>query len=200
MANDDKKLTDITSILDDVLEDYTTEEIEKVDKEGNGNFEELPEGYYLCEIESAELNISKNSGKLMASFKCKAVDNGIALDDNDNFVEIQHTKNRYIFKHYVLQNDDPKKQKDAIDRLIQDIKKFEGDPGVPLVQPLLDELKSNNISKREFIMGSLEFLTGMQIYIMVEKTEKSGQTSVWYRLISWERASNLKLPGAAEEE
>ena len=199
MANkDEDKKVELTSILDDILEDYTTEDVEKVDKEGTGSFEDLPDGYYLCSVDAAELGQSKTTEKLMASFKCTVVEDGVTLNDNDELVYVTNTKNRKIFKHYVLQNEDPKKQKDAIDRLVSDIKKFEGEPGVPLVQPLFDELKAGSIKMSEFIQSSLEFLTDMQIYIQVVRSEKNGQVRVWYRLISWERAAKLVLPGATE--
>lgn len=192
----DKEL-DLTKLLDDVLDTYDTD-IDEVSEESTQEFSELPDGYYLSGVEEAGLNTSKNSGKLMASFKYKIVEDGIAPEEDDTFVEIPKTKNRYIFKHYVLQDDDVTKQKAKIDKLISDIKKFEAEPGVPLVQPLLDELKAGNITKSEFIMSSLEFLNGMQVWINANTKEKDGQRNTWYTLISWARARVLGIEPSEE--
>lgn len=183
---------DLSKLLDEVLEDYDTD-IDKVSSEGTGNFSELPDGYYLCEVDKAELAQSKNTGKLMSSFKLKILEDGISLDENDNIVEIKGTKGRLIFKHYILQDEDISKQKENIDKLISDLKKFEGEPGVPLVQPLLDELSQGNLTKSEFIQTSLEYLSGMRIWVNVNTTERNGKKNTWVSLISWARARKLGI-------
>ena len=40
------------------------------------SFQELPEGYYLCSVNAAEIKESKSSGKPMVAFTCTVKEDG----------------------------------------------------------------------------------------------------------------------------
>lgn len=149
-------------------------------------FEDLPEGYYLVEVESAELTISKSSQKPMAAFRFKIVENGIGTNVNENgdpeLVEIK-AKGRVIFKNYVLGDD-----KQAT-RFISDMLKFEGDVEGESLLP------REAFTEGEVLEDALEALIGRRIYTQITIDIKDdGTKSSWTNLLSWNRAKQLDLP------
>lgn len=170
--------------LNELLSQIDWDNIEKSEQ----SFEDLPEGYYLCEVEKAELKLNKSGTNKQVSFQFKVVENGLAERINDkgfnDLVEIDHSKNRKIFKHY------PLKDKDGVVRFVKDMLKFEGsEPGVPL-------LEKEYFMTEEVIPDALDVLaTGkIRIYIKADYKTYNGTTSVWYDLIGWDRAAAMKLP------
>lgn len=157
-----------------------------VSAEGPG-FSELPDGYYNCEVESAELKMSKSSGQPMASFKFKVTENGYSVQIDDKQVvhlkEIGKTKGRVFFIHYVLKNDT------WVKRFVTDMLKFEGStPGESL-------LPKEAFIASETIEDALDLLIGKRIYVQVSTTTNDDDTeSTWKNLISWKRAAALELP------
>lgn len=161
-------------------------DLEDVTSESSG-FSDLPDGYYLVEVEKAEIKTSKSSGAPMAAFTFKIVDDGISVetdeDDEVSFKKIKHTKNRKIFKYYVF------KDETSIKRFAADMLKFEGD----VVGESL--LPKEAFTNSETVVDALECLIGLRVYSSVSTTENNdGTKSTWTNLISWKRASVLELP------
>lgn len=150
-------------------------------------FQELPDGYYNCEVEKAELKISKSSGLPMAAFQFKVVEDGYMaeLDDKQNvsLTPLNKTKNRKIFINYVLKNDT------WVRRFVTDMLKFEGEEeGEPF-------LPKEAFTTSETIEDALAALTGKRIYIQVSTSVNDDDSkSTWNNLISWKRAAALELP------
>ena len=160
--------------------------INDVTSESN-NFQELPEGYYLCNVDAAEIKESKASGNPMIAFTFTVAENGhhyvADTDGNAEMQEVKGSKNRKIFMYYVL------KDTQSVRRFVSDMLKFEGEEAG---KPLLDKEYFMNF---EILEDALKILEGMKIYIQVTKSEnQDGTTRNWQNLISWKRAAALDLP------
>lgn len=173
----------LSDVLDALLKDA---DLTKVTAESRGDFEELPQGYYLCEVEKAELKESKSSKSPMAAFTFKVVEDGHLLSVTTNgdteLTDIPHTKNRKIFIYY------PFKDKASIQRFASDMLKFEGNTeGVPL-------LAKECFTKTELIEDALDVLIGMRVYVQITVNEKEdGTKTTWQNLLSWKRARGFGL-------
>ena len=55
----------------------------------SNNFSELPDGYYLSEVEKAELKESKTSHQPMVAFQFKVVEDGLTVDKDGEFKDIK---------------------------------------------------------------------------------------------------------------
>lgn len=149
-------------------------------------FEDLPEGYYLCEVETAELKMNKAQTNQQVSFRFKVVDPGLqeAIDSRGHsyLQELAGTKNRKVFKHY------PFKDIAGVKRFVTDMLKFEGETfGEPL-------LEKEYFMTEEIIPDALDLLVGRRIYVQATYRESNGQRNCWYDLIGWPRAKELGLP------
>lgn len=167
--------------LDQILAKTTLDDV-SADSQG---YNDLPDGYYLCEVDKADFKESKTSHLPMVSFNFKIVENGTGFKyvDNDVIVyEIKNTKNRMIFKHYVF------KDESSVKRFASDMLKFEGEtPGEPL-------LPKEAFTTSETLLDALDVLEGMRLFIQADTNEKDdGTKSTWYNLISWKRAAELEL-------
>lgn len=165
--------------LDSIL---SQTDLKDVTAEGAG-FEELPEGYYLCEVEKAELKVSKSSHQPMVAFQFKVLDDGVTIkNEEEDWTTIKGSKNRKVFMYYVL------KDEVSVKRFVTDMLKFEGtEPGTPL-------LEKECFTNSALLGDALEVLTGYNIYIQISVSENDdGSTSSWRNLISWKRAANLGL-------
>ena len=118
----------------------------------------------------------------------KVIENGIGVDVNEKgdavFVDIPKSKNRCMFKYYVLRDEK------SVKTYVSDMLKFEGaEPGVPLLEK---ELFLSSVTMSE----ALNLLEGSQIYIQVSVSENktTKEKSSWQNLISWSRAAKLELP------
>lgn len=181
MAEIDEKLRSAFAALNDVL---NTTSLEDVSSEDQSSFEELPDGYYLSEVEKAELTVSKSSGAPMVAMTLKVVENGVKASftgDRCDLIEIPKTVNRKIFKYFVI--DTPEKVK----KFVSDMLKFENNDG----QPILDK---EYFTTAEVLQDALDILIGMRIYINVQVTEKNGTISRWNNFVSWKRANMMELP------
>lgn len=170
-------------ILDELL---GKTDLSDVSSDSQG-FEQLPDGYYLCEVDEAKFTESKSSKLPMVSFKFNIVENGLAIDISDAGVittkELKHTKNHKLFKHYVF------KDEASVKRFASDMLKFEGETaGEPL-------LPKEAFLNSETLLDALDVLVGMRIYIQSDTSEKDdGSKSTWYNLLSWKRVKDLELP------
>lgn len=155
-------------------------DLSDVSAEGN-NFPEIPDGYYLCEVEKAQLKETKTSHEPMVSIQFKITENGVDFNE-DLFVEIPKTKNRKVFINWVL------KDESGVKRFVTDMLKFEGDvEGEPV-------LPKEYFTTAEILEDALDILIGMRIYVNSSTTKnKDGTTSNWKNLISWKRAKFLDL-------
>ena len=173
MADISKKLL---SQLDNLL---INTDFKDVSSEGIG-YEDLTPGYYLAEVEKAELTTSKSSGNLMVMVRFKVVEDGVTFDDETgNAIKLKE-KNKVVFKYFTL------KDEASIKRMASDMLKFEDDNGVPL-------LPKEAFTTSETLEDSLEVIEGMRVYLHITETEKDGEKSTWTNLISWKRAIALEL-------
>lgn len=181
---DDKKITtELLSELDDLLQKTNLNDVTA----NSTGFDELTEGYYLSEVESAKLDVSKSSGLPMISFRFKVVDKGLAAnttnnENSDTFSEITNVKNRKIFMYFVL------KDESSVKRFATDMLKFEG---AEIGKPILPK---ECFTSSELLTDALDILIGLRIYINITSSELDGKTTYWKNLISWERANRLGLP------
>ena len=178
----EQNIKNALELLDQLLSTTNLDDV-SADQQG---FNELPDGYYLCEVEEAKFTTSKSSGNPMVSFKFKITEDGIAVEYNNDKItlkDIKHTQNRKIFKHYVLKDDS------SVRRFASDMLKFEGEvAGEPL-------LPKEAFTTSDTLIDALDVLTGMRLYVQSDTSEKDdGTKSTWYNLISWKRAKDLELP------
>lgn len=173
---------EVFSALDDILAKVNTE---SVTAESAG-YSDLPDGYYLCEVENAELKISKN-GNAMASFRLKIVEDGkeVIFDDNGDvsFTELKKTANRKIFKNFLL------KDESDVKRFVSDMLKFEDEDGNSY-------LPKEAFTTSELIDSAISNLIGLNIYVQqytYEKKDGTG-TQASTNFISWSKAAKLELP------
>lgn len=178
----EKDLNSIFSTVDNLLSQINAESIDP----NASDFENLPEGYYSCEVVKAELGVSKTSEKPQVKLQLKTLENGLAIevdDEGDSVLkEIQKTKGRFVFKYYSLDT------KTNVEKMIKDMLKFEGsEPGVSL-------LERDYFANSELLTAALEVLEGSRIYTQVTVSKgKDGKDSSWVNLISWGRAEKLGL-------
>lgn len=159
--------------LDEILKNI---KLEDISSEGTG-FSELPDGYYLCEVEEVKFAVSKTTGNDMLSWRLKVVENGINFDDNFDKKYIQNTKNRKIFMFSSLRD------QASVEKTISDLMKFEKEEGVSLLQ------KEYFINK-EIMTEALALLIGLNIYVQLD-TDKDGNQ--WKRFVNWKGAQKLGL-------
>lgn len=176
---------DVKTLTDTLNQLLSQTDIKDITSESN-SFQELPEGYYLCSIESGELKESKSSHQPMVAFTFNIVENGHAYvadkDGDAEMVELKNTKKRKIFMYYVL------KDTNSVRRFVSDMLKFENEDG----KPILDKEYFMNF---DILTDALKLLEGMNIYIQITKSEaQDGSIRSWQNLISWKRAKALDLP------
>lgn len=147
------------------------------------SFQELPEGYYLCEVEKAELKESKSSHMPMVALQFKTVEDGYKLNTEGEFINISKTKNRKIFLYYVL------KDESSTRRFVTNMLKFEGDEeGVPI-------LSKEYFTTASLLTDALSILEGLRIYIHISTSENDdGSVSSWKNLLAWKRSKDIGLP------
>lgn len=179
-------LKDIAVSLDELL---SKSDISSITSESSQGYD-LPDGYYLCEVEKADLKLSSN-GNPMVSIQYKVVENGLKSDvdkdGNDTLIEARGTANRKIFMNYVLSTEQ------QVNFFVSDMLKFEeaDKEGVPMFEK--DYFKNT-----ELLMTVLDILSnGLRIYIMVQSKESKkepGKIEKRYNPITWKRAKLLELP------
>ena len=174
-----ENMNEMLNSLDNLLNNI---DLSDVSADGTG-FQDLPEGYYLSEVENAELKESKSSHQPMVAFQFKVIEDGVTVNDNGEFEPVKKSKNRKVFIYYVLKDDT------SIRRFVQDMLKFEGEKEN---EPILTKEYFTN---SELLNDALDILKGMRIYIQFSTNIKDDDTvSTWKNLISWKRAKALELP------
>lgn len=179
-------MADMKQIFDKLNGILNNADLTNVTAESSG-FSELPDGYYLCEVEKAELKESKTSHEPMVAFQFKIVQDGIepSIDESGNVTlrEIKGTHNRKVFMYYVL------KDETSVRRFATDMLKFEGEVAGESLLP------KEAFTSSETLVDALDVLTGMRLYVNVSTSERDdGSKSTWNNLVSWKRAAALELP------
>lgn len=179
MAQNEKDMMKVFNALDNLLNDTDLSDVTAE----SSNFSELPDGYYLCEVEKAELKESKSSHQPMAAFQFNVVEDGLGVTEDATFFDLKKTKNRKIFVYYVL------KDNNSVRRFVTDMLKFEGEVQD---EPILGKEYFTN---SQLLVDALDVLVGSRIYIQSSTTvNEDKSSSVWKNLISWKRARMLELP------
>lgn len=178
---------ELKNILGNLNELLGNVDLEDVTSESSG-FTEVKDGHYLCEVEKAELTVSKNSGNPQAFFQMKIVDDGYdCVFDNEqktsNLIRNKGTKNRKLFIYFPLTTEQ------NVKKFVTDMLKFEGDiPGEPI-------LEKEYFTNSELLEDALDILIGKRIYIKVSTTkENDGKDVTWKNFISWKTAITMGLP------
>lgn len=153
-------------------------------EEGIGS--KLPDGYYLSQVEKAELRESK-TGNPMVVLEYTVVEDGkkIVVDENgySQLVEAKKTAGQKIYINYVLSNEM------QIGFFVSDMLKFQ-DPETDV--PLFD--KNEDFKNTEAIINVCEMLEqGGIVYLMLQTVEKNGAKDQRKKPISWKRARKLEL-------
>ena len=178
--------------LDDLLGGTN---LEKVTADGAG-FSELTPGYYLCEVEKAELTTNKE-GYPMAKFTLKVAANGLAeqldedgnpvVDENDNPIieTVENSKDRKIFKNFTL------KDSESVKRFVSDMLKFQSpeNPGESCFDR--DMFKST-----EGIIDALNASVALTIFVKGTAGKPSKDypnPSNFYSFVKWETVEELGL-------
>lgn len=188
MANEN---IDLQSIYSEIGEVMAKTDLSNVTAQSAG-YEDLPDGYFLAEVTDTKIHRSKSSNKPMVSLTFSIVSDGLKLNEDDDasedvsFSEIPHTKDRLVFKHWVI--DTPQNLK----KFVSDMKKFE-DPSEPNKALLPDEAWSDPTFMGESIPLLAEMNCRMWIHNRVTKKD-DGTTSSWQDLVDFNRAAKLGLP------
>lgn len=176
-ANND--LSSVFATINKTLKDVKTKDITS---ESSEQFASLPDGYYFTEVLSSEVTVSANSGNPMVKWVLVNVEDGVFLNEHDEF---DYIKNSVKKRHYVYSS---LKNAQAIERFISDALKFEGEtPGEPY-------LEKEYFETAETMADALELLQGRRIWLHVDTTENmDGSSSTWTRFVSFKRAVALGL-------
>lgn len=182
MTNE-KDMSSIFAAMNKIIDNT---DLTNVTSESEG-FEELPDGFFLSEVVSAELTTSKKSGLPMAAFRLKTVEDGydIIIDakGKQSLKKLNKTKGQYQGIYYVF------KEERDIKRFAKDMLKFEDTPDVPLIDKEIFE-------QAELIAEALPLLVGRRLYTQVStSTDDEGNNATkWTNFISWKRAKQFELP------
>lgn len=157
----------------------------KIDKNREGVFSNLPDGYYLAEVDTVKLGLNKAETNFQLIWTLVVVE-GYKVEENKSsqtgfdITELDGVANRKMFAFHSL-----KDSKNLISAK-QDILKFEDENGESIV-PI------EFLDNEEVFEDALDLVVGNRIYIHVE-TDKKDPTSQWKRFVSWKRATDLGLP------
>lgn len=164
-----------------------------VSAEGTGA-KELPDGYFLSELQVAELQLGKNSGKPQAKLTLKTIEDGVnqEVDEEGNVdvTPLKKTSNKFIYIYYPLKVDD---MGESVKKFASDMMKFESKPGEPV-------LPKEAYTRADVLNDALELLSSMKlrIYVHISTTTRLVDgievASTWKNLVSWKRARGLELP------
>lgn len=186
-------LNRVTNALDELL---GKSDLSNATAEGSKSGD-LPDGYYLCEVEKAELTASKSSGNPMVKLQYKVVENGFksVVDDQGVaiLVEAKGTANRKIFMNYVLSTES------QVGFFVSDMLKFANpeDMTKPLLGETPEEAKAY-FKSSALLVDALDIISmGCRIYIMVQsvaKKDNPSETEKKYNPITWKRAAGFQLP------
>ena len=170
----------LSSTLDSL---FSQIDVDNITADTNTRFANLPDGYYLCEVSKAELRETKTN-KPMYSFQFKVFEDGhkhVVSDGNPEFESIPNTKNRVIFKNYVIS------KKEDLEGFISDMLKFEVD-GEQM-------LEKSYFTSTSGTLDALDVIIGSTIYMMLQTyTNRKGEEQQNTNIVKWSVANELGLP------
>ncbi len=168
--------------------------LDKVTSEGA--FEELRQGYYLCEVSAGEFTTSK-AGLPMAKFTLTTVYDGLcerldeerkAVEDEDGNLIIdvnEGSKGRKIFKNFVI------KDQESLKKFVADMLKFE-DPENPGESILTKDM----FGTIENMSAAIQVVVGLTIFVRAtlgKATPEYPTPSNFYSFVSWKNVEKLHL-------
>lgn len=162
--------------LNDILKNI---DLKNISNEQN-SYIELPDGYYLVQIERAEIVNSKTSGNLMVRWELTTLENGIGFDENTGGTKyIEKTAQKRIYHYHILNSEQ------NVTRLLSDLLKFEieGQPAFS-VDMFVDQAH---------IEAVLDGLQGLSIWINLTTKNSKGESSQWKNFISFRSAKQAGL-------
>lgn len=176
-TNEELKL--IQEKLRSVLSDTNLNNIDP-----NSDFDGLVDGYYLSELQEANVKFSQSSGKLQVVLKFKTIEEGKSLkvdeDGNTSLINCG-CKNRLVWKYFSVETPE------NVRKFAKEMLKFEDDNMEPI-------LSTEYFTTPELLYDALDVLVGMRIYIQISTTTNDkNETSSWTNIISWKRAASLEL-------
>lgn len=165
---------DSFSSLNDLLKSI---KVESITSDSTETFSQLPEGYYFCELELAELTTSKSSGNTMVKWQFKVIEDGVSYGENLEKIRIRKSTGRKIFTYHVL------KDTSSLERFISDALKFESEEDTPI-------LGKEYFENSEIMEQALNVLVGSRLWLHIDINEDGNS---WTRFISFKRARKLEL-------
>ena len=178
---------------DSLLKDVDFNDIDITDTNENN---ELPDGYYLCEVEDADIGPNKDKSNDQAFFQLRVVEPGLnpVYEDGQMFLqELVGTQKRVIFKYYPFKGTDKKATslvyqdetgKWKPGQFLCDTQLFVDTDGAPL-------LEKEAFMYKETAKEALAILVGCRIYVKIETKEYNGQTSQFKNLVSIDRVNKI---------
>ena len=148
----------------------------------NNNNSDLPEGYYLSELEAFKLGLS-STNKPMVTLQFKVIE-GYPIDKETETHDFSAPKfiNKKIWLYFVV--DDSKKQLSFADNML----KFEDENGEAIIDKEI-------FMDASLLNDALEILLGARIYICItESKNKDNEKIYWKNMLSWKRVRALELP------
>lgn len=174
MANENN-IAEIFGKVDAILSKV---DLSKTTAESAG-FEDLEQGYYLCEVLTAELTESKKQDPQI-KLTLSVVQDGVYFDEEDNMIERPHSKGRRLYKYY------PLKDEMTVKRFVSDMLKFEDENGDPI-------LPQEAFTSAETLSDALDVITGMQVYVNLTVSGEKESRNTWISLLAWSRVDDLGI-------
>ena len=84
-------MEDMTKLFDSLNGILNNLDLTEVSAEGAG-FQDLPDGYYLSEVEKVELKESKSSHQPMVAFQFKVTEDGYGVNEEGEYTFLSKTK------------------------------------------------------------------------------------------------------------
>ena len=142
----------------------------------DNSFENLPDGYYLVEVEKVQLGESKTNNK-MITWTTKVVENGISFNEYFEKQTIPNTRGRKVWLYSLLNNEQ------NVKRAFSDLLKFKDQENNSI-------LDTKYFKSEESLEMSLGLLEGRRIYIHLST---SGDKNQWKRFVNWEAVEKIGL-------
>lgn len=171
--------TNIGKTLDELLAKVN---LSKVTASGAG-FEDLPDAYYLSEVQSAELKLNSNNDP-MVSFKTKVVEDGWHYDaETDSYSRVEKSANRMIFKNWIL------KSEMDVKRFVSDMLKFEDSEG----NSILGEDAMAYFTNTEFLVQAINIIAEakLRIYIQISSYTKDDEKRTSQNFVKWSAVNKI---------
>ena len=182
--DDIKSAKDLMSDLQGTVDDIDFEK----DMAESGNFENLPEGYYYCEVQQSTFGLNKAKDALQVKLDLLVLQNGVKetlVNGVSTLTEVPKTVGRHIYKYYTFKGDADTKKKRII-AFAKDMTLFEDANG-----PLFLPTDFQNVQIYDQLVPKLAEL-GLRIYVQIV-ADKKDANNVWSYLVSWKRVKSMHI-------